>query len=69
MRFLFLKYTSSMHSNKNPTNFEENQTRKEIITSVELMKFLKDYKLGFLISNIEVQHLVREINLKIMNKR
>ena len=58
-----------MYSVKQVSNFEENQNRKEIITAVELMKFMKDYRLHFFATNSEVQHLVREINVKIYNKR
>jgi len=36
---------------------------------VELIKFLKEYKLYFLTSNNEVQNLVRDINVKLLNKR
>lgn len=28
LRFLFLKYTCSMHTNKSMNNFEDNQARK-----------------------------------------
>ena len=69
LRFLFLKYTSTMYSVKNVSNFQENQNRKEIITAVELMKFMKDYRLHFFANSHDVQHLVREINSKIYNKR
>ena len=51
LRFLFLKYTGSMYSIKSMNNFEDNQQRKEQITIVELIKFLKDYKLFFLTNN------------------
>ena len=36
---------------------------------VEIIKFLKDYKMYFLTSNNEVQNLVRDINVKLLNKR
>lgn len=40
-----------MYSIKSMNNFEDNQQRKEQITIVELIKFLKDYKLFFLTNN------------------
>ena len=36
---------------------------------VELIKFLKDYKLYFLTSSDEVRSITRDINVKLMNKR
>ena len=69
MRFLFLKYTSSMYSIKSMNNFEDNQTRKETINVVELIKFLKDYKLFFLTNSDEIRQLVRDVNVKLLNRR
>lgn len=50
-RLLFTKYSASMYSIKSVRNFEDNQTRKETISVVEVIKFLKDYKLFFLTNN------------------
>ena len=36
---------------------------------VELIKFLKEYKLYFLSSNNEIQNLVRDINVRLLGKR
>lgn len=69
VRHLFVRYTSSMHSVKSINNFDDNLVRKETITLVEVIKFLRDYKLLFLTSNQEVQSLIRDVNVKILNKR
>ena len=69
LRYLFLKYTNSMYSTRQSTSFNESKERKETISVVELIKFLKDYKLYFLTSNNEVQNLVRDVNVKLLNKR
>ena len=36
---------------------------------MEIIKFLKDYKLFFLTNNPEVQNLVRDVNVRILNKK
>ena len=58
-----------MYSTRQSTSFNESKERKETISVVELIKFLKDYKLYFLTSNNEVQNLVRDVNVKLLNKR
>ena len=69
VRFLFMKYTASMYAVKSLNNFEDNQNRKETIYLMEIIKFLKDYKLFFLTNNPEIQNLVRDINVKLLNKK
>lgn len=69
VRFLFMKYTNSMYAIKSMNNFEDNQNRKETIYAVEVIKFLKDYKLFFLTNNPEVQNLVRDVTVKLLNKK
>lgn len=58
-----------MYSVKSVNNFEDNQIRKETLNLVEAIKFLKDYKLLFLTNNNEVHNLIRDINVKLLNKR
>ena len=58
-----------MYSTRQSTSFNESKERKETFSVVELIKFLKDYKLYFLTSNNEVQNLVRDVNVKLLNKR
>jgi len=50
-------------------NFDDNMARKETLNLVEVIKFLKDYKLFFLTNSNEVQNLIRDINIKLINKR
>jgi len=52
LRYLFLKYTSSMYTTRQNQTFNDNKERKETISVVELIKFLKEYKLYFLTTNI-----------------
>jgi len=40
-----------MHSTKSVNNFDDNLMRKETLSSVELVKMLKDYNFMFLSSN------------------
>lgn len=58
-----------MYSTKSVNNFEDNQTRKETLNLVEAIKFLKDYKLLFLTNQYELMNLIRDINVKLLNKR
>ena len=64
-----MKYSASMYSVKSVNNFEDNHTRKETIILVEIIKFLKDYKLFFLTSNPEIQSIIRDINVRLLNKK
>ena len=64
-----MKYSASMYSIKSVNNFEDNHTRKETIILVEIIKFLKDYKLFFLTSNPEIQSIIRDINVRLLNKK
>ena len=50
LRTLFFKYTSSMYTTRSHANtkFEDNTDRNESLHVVELIQFLKDYKLFFL---------------------
>ena len=69
IRSLFLKYTSTMYTTKAINNFEDRHERTETVSVVELIKFLKEYKLYFLTSNEDVKSLVREINVKLLDRR
>ena len=55
--------------NHNMEAIEDNQRRKEILTAVELGKLLKDYRFYYLTSQSEINALIRDINVKILNKR
>jgi hypothetical protein len=48
LRTLFFKYTCSMYTVKTNYNFEDNKERTETLSVVELIQFLKDFKLFFL---------------------
>ena len=69
VRYLFTKYTNTMYSIKSVNRFEDNQLRKETISIVEIIKFLKDYKLFFLTNSNEIQLLVRDLNVKLLNRK
>lgn len=58
-----------MHSTKSVNNFDDNLMRKETLSSVELVKMLKDYNFMFLSSNNQVQSIVRDINVKILKRK
>lgn len=58
----------SNHSH-NVEAIEDNIRRKEILTAVELGKLLKDYRFFYLTSQPEINALIRDINVKILNKR
>ena len=69
-RHLFLLYTGTKFSSHNtPELIEDTKKRKETLTSVELSQFLKDYRKMYLTSNSEVNAMVRDINIKLLNKR
>lgn len=68
-RHFFTKYSSSMYTVKSMNNFDDNMARKETLNLVEVIKFLKDYKLFFLTNSNEVQNLIRDVNIKLINKR
>ena len=51
------------------SNFDENLIRKETLSAVEIIKFLKDYNMIFPTSLQEVQNLVKEINIKILHRK
>ena len=71
LRNLFFKYTSSKYTIKSHANvnFEDNKERNETLNIVEIIQLLKDYKFFFLTSKDEIMSLVRDINVKMLNKR
>lgn len=54
---------------KSVSSFDDQYNRTEAISVVELIKFLKDYKLFFLTSKEEVQTLTRDVNVKLLNRQ
>lgn len=48
---------------------EDIQKRKETLTGVELIQLLKDYGKFYLTSHSEVSTMVRDINIRLLNKR
>lgn len=58
-----------MYTIKTNYNFEDNKERTETLSVVELIQFLKDFKLFFLTNKDEVQNLVRDLNVKLLKKR
>jgi hypothetical protein len=58
-----------MYSNHTAEAIEDNQRRKEILTCVELGKMLKDYRMFYLTSQPEINAMIRDINVKLLNRR
>ena len=52
-----------------PELIEDIQKRKETLTGVELIQLLKDYGKFYLTSHSEVSTMVRDINIRLLNKR
>lgn len=58
-----------MYSNYTPEAIEDNIRRKEILTAVELGKMLKDYRMFYMTSQPEINSMVRDINVKLLDRR
>lgn len=69
LRQVFLNYSATMYSSHTFETIQDNIKRKETLTAVELAKFLKDYGFFAATSQPEVSSIVRDINVKILNRR
>jgi hypothetical protein len=70
LKHLFHLYTGTRHVSHNvPELLEDHKKRKETLASMELIQFLKDYGKFYLTSHNEVASMVRDINVRLLNKR
>ena len=66
---IFDKYSVFAYIGQNSGLIDENIKLKQFLTSVELTKFLKDYKNFYLNSRQEVNSMVKEINLRLTDQK
>ena len=66
---LFDNYSEFAYIGQNSGLIDENIKLKQFLTSVELTKFLKDYKNFYLNSRQEVNSMVKEINLRLTDQK